>query len=514
MKDEWRKFLLEWVLPAGIFVVVMIFVFASFSASIRQDTAGSYEDTLTAVTKEYGSIYNNSLRNTISVGQSMASIIERSNSVRNVVDAALESIQANTDAYLVVITTPNGKGLASTGETVDLNEAEYSDHLSLDWNLDRFITDDDGVLGNSAYVIGIQINGSVYNKLFIYYPLTGANTRKYIPVETEYDPLGYAMLIDADGKIVSSTGSNESLMVGKNFWNDVITGVNSSTLTRTKTKVRSGSAGYLEGVINNREYMVHFAPVGSTELYAVVNYTKSGIEKEQSKLFQNSIRRIGWCVIIVIVFIIIVTVINILRIFAIEKSSRELSDKADTDQLTGMKNKIATEREIKEYIENNPDQLSMLFLIDIDNFKKINDTMGHAFGDEVLRELGKNIGVNFRVSDVIGRTGGDEFTIFLKNLKEDANCLREAQKLVYFFRHFQVGDYVKYSVTASIGAAIYPEHGTDFESLYKAADAAVYKSKKRGKNQLSFYDDRDKTPEEIAEADAHQILLDRHLPAE
>ena len=128
-----------------------------------------------------------------------------------------------------------------------------------------------------------------------------------------------------------------------------------------------------------------------------------------------------------------------------------------------------------------PDSLAVMFVLDIDNFKKINDTMGHAFGDEVLRELGRQIGVNFRVTDIIGRTGGDEFTIFLKNLKDDSNTIREAQKLEYFFRHFQVGDYVKYSATASIGAAVFP-----------ADDAALYKAKKRGKNQLAFFDDRDR----------------------
>ncbi len=194
----------------------------------------------------------------------------------------------------------------------------------------------------------------------------------------------------------------------------------------------------------------------------------------------------------IVLFIAILLIINIMQIMGDNRSKEDLQEKADNDQLTGLKNKIATEREIKEYMAEYPDSIGMLFLVDIDNFKKINDTMGHAFGDEVLREIGRNIGVNFRVSDVIGRIGGDEF-----------------MELTYVFMHFQVGYYVKYSVTASIGAAVFPAHWTDFESLYKSADAAVYKSKKRGKNQLSFFDDRDKTPEEVAYADAHLIDIER-----
>ena len=163
---------------------------------------------------------------------------------------------------------------------------------------------------------------------------------------------------------------------------------------------------------------------------------------------------------------------------------------AQHDFLTGLPNRSKFMKDLEQMIDAKVPCTVMM--LDIDNFKKINDTRGHAFGDEVLRELGRQIGVNFRVTDIIGRTGGDEFTIFLKNLKDDSNTIREAQKLEYFFRHFQVGDYVKYSATASIGAAVFPADGSDFETLYKAADAALYKAKKRGKNQLAFFDDRDR----------------------
>ena len=70
---------------------------------------------------------------------------------------------------------------------------------------------------------------------------------------------------------------------------------------------------------------------------------------------------------------------------------------------------MATERKIKEYITMNPQSQAMLFVLDIDNFKKINDTMGHAFGDEVLKNIGMRLKAAFRSSDIVGRFGGDEF---------------------------------------------------------------------------------------------------------
>lgn len=170
------------------------------------------------------------------------------------------------------------------------------------------------------------------------------------------------------------------------------------------------------------------------------------------------------------------------------KAKREkLTKLAETDQLTGLYNKVTTEKKIKEFMEENPDTQSMLFVLDIDNFKKINDTMGHAFGDKVLRTIGQRIKMEFRASDIIGRAGGDEFIIFLKNLREEEYIVKEAQKVENFFKDFKVGDYTKYAATASIGCAVFPREGADFESLYKAADQALYLAKKRGKNQLAFY---------------------------
>ena len=138
---------------------------------------------------------------------------------------------------------------------------------------------------------------------------------------------------------------------------------------------------------------------------------------------------------------------------------------------------------------------ALLFVLDVDNFKKINDTLGHAFGDEVLSSLGHQVKAMFRASDIIGRTGGDEFMILLKNLGSDEILEKEAKKLGDFFKDFQTGEYVKYAATASIGAAVFPKDGQDFESMYKAADSALYVAKKRGKSQIAFYGDENEKSE-------------------
>lgn len=129
----------------------------------------------------------------------------------------------------------------------------------------------------------------------------------------------------------------------------------------------------------------------------------------------------------------------------------------------------------------------MFLLFDIDNFKKINDTKGHAFGDEVLQAIGRELPTIYRTTDIVGRLGGDEFAVFLKDIPND-NVRKHMGEVTYkFFSNFSVGEYTRYVVTASIGASMYPKDGKNFEELYKSADQAVYAAKKHGRNRLVFY---------------------------
>ena len=164
---------------------------------------------------------------------------------------------------------------------------------------------------------------------------------------------------------------------------------------------------------------------------------------------------------------------------------------AEHDWLTGLYNRRAAEAHVDEALLKNGG--GMLLVLDIDHFKQVNDRYGHLIGDALLCEAARTLRDIFFPRDIIGRVGGDEFMVFLKGISTEENILKEAAKVETFFKGFQAGEYVKYKATASIGVAIYPQEGADFETLYKAADQGLYKAKKRGKNQLAFY--RERTPE-------------------
>ena len=191
-----------------------------------------------------------------------------------------------------------------------------------------------------------------------------------------------------------------------------------------------------------------------------------------------------------VAFFVAILAINLANRAANTKHSQTLQEKAETDLLTGLLNKISTEQKVTDYLAEAGarGETAILFMIDIDNFKKVNDTMGHAFGDELLAGLGVGLSTLFRATDIVGRIGGDEFMVVMKNVPVDEEAKkREADKLLNFFRSFKVGEYVQYKCTASIGGAVFSKDGADFEELYKSADSAVYEAKRHGKNRVAYY---------------------------
>lgn len=164
------------------------------------------------------------------------------------------------------------------------------------------------------------------------------------------------------------------------------------------------------------------------------------------------------------------------------KMVEELRHRAEHDALTGLFNRAETERRISAYLADKPRELCALFMIDADNFKQINDSQGHIFGDAVLTEIAAGMREITRVSDIIGRVGGDEFAIFLKNIPSREMAEEKACKLVNMFRGLFRHEKVNMTISCSIGVALYPQNGEDFQSLYHSADLALYEAKRKSKN--------------------------------
>ncbi|MFS0784719.1 diguanylate cyclase domain-containing protein [Bacillus sp. 1P06AnD] len=174
-----------------------------------------------------------------------------------------------------------------------------------------------------------------------------------------------------------------------------------------------------------------------------------------------------------------------------KKMVENLLFKASRDSLTGIYNKATTQKFIEECITGEESHLNhALFIIDIDDFKHINDHLGHLFGDAVLKETASNIQHNFRDYDIVGRIGGDEFLVFLKNIPSKEIVMEKAQALMDVFRRSFTGRHKEYKISGSVGVAIYPRDGKCFNDLFEHADNALYAAKKQGKDGYCIYSEQ------------------------
>jgi diguanylate cyclase (GGDEF)-like protein len=169
-------------------------------------------------------------------------------------------------------------------------------------------------------------------------------------------------------------------------------------------------------------------------------------------------------------------------------SQRAVSDKARYDPLTGLLTRPAFEERMTDAIgeaRERGDGIALLF-VDLDRFKVVNDTYGHALGDGLLRRIASQLRGHVRQADLVGRLGGDEFVVALQGLRDPEGSAQVAEKLLEVLNEPQevAGRHV--DVGASIGVALFPHDGDDVKALIKSADHAMYQVKQAGRNAIGF----------------------------
>jgi diguanylate cyclase (GGDEF)-like protein/PAS domain S-box-containing protein len=181
------------------------------------------------------------------------------------------------------------------------------------------------------------------------------------------------------------------------------------------------------------------------------------------------------------------------RLAAVAIEQRQLTDQlayqALHDALTGLPNRILFEDHLQQALARAHQHgwLVGVLFIDLDRFKQINDTLGHAVGDSLLQQVCRRFERCLRRTDVLARMGGDEFTLVLSDLTDPEDALNVAQKLLDALKDpFKVEAYELF-VTASIGISLFPRDGKDAMALQRSADSAMYRAKTHGKNSYEFF---------------------------
>ena len=161
------------------------------------------------------------------------------------------------------------------------------------------------------------------------------------------------------------------------------------------------------------------------------------------------------------------------------------------DPLTGLYNRTKLVEIAGKYISRaiNDKTMGAVIFIDLDDFKRINDTAGHTVGDEVLVAVGHRLNMFSPSSAIISRIGGDEFIILLRDMASIKNLNEILENILKAFGNFTLIGINSYNLTASVGAVIFPMHGTEIEDLLKKADISMYKAKAMGKNRYQIFDE-------------------------
>ena len=455
----WESFL-QWVLPGVLLVIALVLSIYDFNNKMDEAIQTVVDDQAEQIGLYYAAGVEDKLKAVGNITDAVASIMasrpDRSDAFLN---EKLDTLMKASDAYMTAYCASNGTGFLNDRRQIDMTELNYYDSI-LGETPHYLFARTDGINGQSAfiYVCPITNPGKVNGYLLSY--MEPAEMSDFFE-NSVYGDKAFFSLVNRNGTIMASYGATDQTTILKNdFWNS-LKGIAESlgSWTLFDRQQQKGDNGIDESYL-------------------------SGIQQSFREPIVDLIVKIS---VSIAAALIVITVINVLVRIKVSEHSKVLEDKADTDLLTDLNNKMATERKIREYMEQYPDKQGVLFVLDVDNFKKINDTMGHAFGDEVLRNLAVRLQSMFRATDIVGRTGGDEFMVFLKDIRDISMIEREGKKIEQFFHQFEVGEYVKYSVTASVGAAVFPRDGRTFEDLYKSADNALYVSKRHGKNQLTFY---------------------------
>lgn len=265
-------------------------------------------------------------------------------------------------------------------------------------------------------------------------------------------------------------------------------------------------------VIDHIERLYAFRHIGAYPLIVVVGFATDDIYSE----WRKRALAIGIVTLILDGFIMTLCLMFARQLRKRLAMERQLQRLAWFDALTGLPNRAQLQTEAQRILakaRQNGTQFATLF-IDLDRFKRVNDTQGHAAGDEVLWEIAKRLRHNVRGNDLIGRLGGDEFLAVLQNCDvrraaHVAGCILQGiyPPIIINSKHE-----ASVTISASIGIALYPQDGQDTDTLLRNADMAMYQAKSAGRNQVHFY-----APEYERQAKEHlglEIALRRALNAQ
>ncbi|WP_024955070.1 bifunctional diguanylate cyclase/phosphodiesterase [Sulfurospirillum arcachonense] len=340
---------------------------------------------------------------------------------------------------------------------------------------------------------------------------------KKLLFNTRYGEKGYIFAFDYSGKVISHIQTN---LIGTNMWDTVTNDVHIvQNMIKGAELLKEGFfmtyISIYDPTIKKQELKTSYIKdipelswvIGTGFTYKEVLQKITNKDKLLEKKLNKTIKDISIMTLIIAVLVMIATLFvfvklrRILKLYhedLIDKNIQTSEQKEQLiyqlghDSLTSLPNRILLSQKLESSIlraKRDNTKIAVMF-IDIDNFKSINDSLGHDVGDILLQEVALRFKNSVRSSDMVARLSGDEFIIFLDNCKDAKNITKVLDIIQQSMKKPILLNKIEHKVSLSIGVSIYPDNGEEVQILLKNADIAMYKAKENGKNRYKFFTDK------------------------
>ncbi|WP_373482690.1 GGDEF domain-containing protein [Acetobacterium sp.] len=470
------------LIPIAILLVLILILLYNFGSASRHTAKSMVENALLKETGDFAAQINDELDVMTRMGEAFRDMI-----ILTPVNKSIDTLPIigtlcnNSDAYMVVYCNAEGVGLTQNGIKVNVSKDNF---LNPENNHSQYYAylQKENIMQAEAVVSVIPIikEDQVDGYILMYYSVS--RIRKIFTQTPAFADAFFIFSVD-EGLIITTEDLNAPPPVGTTQLQLLAEMDPAMDPTPVQAAMANQQNFSLNLAIKDDPHYVIYSPIGINAWYIAIGFEEAQYDQLLIDQWGSMRNLITYLLVVIFIFVFgVIGTMVLMRIFY-QKHHRKLQTAVDLDLLTGLNNKMATERKIKQYLIDHPETSAILCVLDLDNFKEINDSLGHVVGDDVLKMIGAILRDRFGDDHVVGRVGGDEFIIFIKAITTAA-ALVEIQKVRDLIDTPVLSGETEIAISFSIGVAEYPADAADFKELYTIADNALYQAKKNGKNQL------------------------------
>ena len=497
VRSTHEKSVRRYVIAITLFIAVVALILAVFFVSLFTNVEHVVDRELSEMMARQSSHIDSSFSIRFQNLESAADFLGKQADIHG--KTALQYIQTmskNSSMWRVAIYDADGNAVFDNGEAFEGGDLE---HIRLALRGERSFGDQsDSPSGGRGFSLSVPIRrgDEIIGALSASF---GSSELDGLLFSDGYKGLSIQFIADRNGRVVypDALPNAFGLKISKNIYGQLQQssfpgGESAEELIAKFERGESGMAEYRQS--DGFRAFLLYAPIADSNLilmHAIPHDAAYG----EFDFIERSVIIVG------LALLICVALLVIFLVYSSTHSQRNLLHVAQTDPLTGLYNRQYTQEAIELWLtsEARTGIQAMLFM-DIDYFKEINDTYGHNAGDDALRFVSRALRQEFRSSDIIGRFGGDEFVIFMRNVPIKHIVRMHVDSLRARLKDAEVPGIDRGMLHCSIGIAYAPEHGNTYRELNLCADKALYQTKERGRDGYTEYTDGRK--EEQSNGDA------------